>query len=206
MAWNKTLPADSSKLRLSAAIIRSNWDAIETGGVPYDYLQLSKQVINPTRADATGWLYTKDPGSGYSELYYEDDRNPAEVIRLTNDGGIGAPGQTMYADAITFDNGVSYTDATHQILGWLRVASNGAVTATSGDMTCARISTGNYTVTFVTPATSFYTTALTLQNSGNTRSGSVLNTTNNSFTVNIYSNSSGSNNDEAFHITVFGGR
>ena len=145
MAWNKSLPADATKLRLSASIIRSNWDAIETGGVPYTKLQLAKQAVNPTRQNSTGWLFTKDPGTGFSELYYEDDRNPAKVLELTSNGRLGNSTATAIIQNLTFNGTYNNTQAA-MVSAYARCGSAGGVTYGNNIASCTRTGTGNYTI------------------------------------------------------------
>lgn len=129
MVWNKTLPADSSPFRISAGLIRANWDAIETGGVPYDYLQLSEQVANPTRADNIGWLYTKESAS-QTELFYEDDRNPASVIQLTSNGRLGSSSTNIIVNTITIGSSSTQFTANQVIVAHCTV--NGAGVLVNG--------------------------------------------------------------------------
>lgn len=207
MSWNAGLPQDSSKLRLSAAMIRSNWNQIQTGGVPYTKIQLSKQASDPTRQNNTGWLYGKNPGTGFTELFYEDDRNPSTVIQLTDDGAIGSATATLETQFITFNAGTTFLDKNKQVLGWLRVNSNGTAASTSGDMTCSKTGTGEYTITFNLATVSAYVAAVTIVDSGGSRRGcEVKSIVANSFKVEIYSQSTGSGVDEDFHVIVFGGR
>lgn len=100
MAWNRSLPANSTRLRLSPTIFQANWDAIEFGQVPYDAIRLDKQGSKPTRTDINGFLYCKDAGAGFVELYYEDDRNPSLEVQITNNGGIGTPTQKLYGSQL----------------------------------------------------------------------------------------------------------
>lgn len=216
MAWQKNLPGDDTKLRTSQTYVRANWDAIETGGVPYDKLKLESQGANPTREAGFGWVYGKNPGTGFTELYYEDDRNPASVIQLTNVGGIGNSTVSLYANNITFNNGTTFLDKNKQILGWLRVDANGTASGTSGDMTVAKYmdpgaQTGRYVVTFTVPTISSYVALVQISSSSGSsnlsrRSSTVTNRTANSFRVTIYSNSTGDPENEDFMVIVFGGR
>lgn len=99
MSWNTANPADNSSLRLLGQLIRPNWEALETGNVPFDALKLQEQAGNPTREDNFGFLFTKEDDS-QTQLYYMDDENPATVVQLTgiswskgsgNDYGITTP-------------------------------------------------------------------------------------------------------------------
>ena len=126
MTWDPSKPADNTKLRLAPGLIRTNWNAIEQGGVPYDYLQLQEQGANPTRADNTGWLYSKQGSSGQSELFYQDDSATAKVIQLTSVGGIGNTNMIHYAQSISF-NGVYQNNQTAMITAWGKTVQTGGM-------------------------------------------------------------------------------
>lgn len=145
MAWNKNLPADSTKLRLSAAIIRANWAAIEEGGVPFDYLQLSEQGSNPTRANDTGWLLGKQEDS-QTELFYMDDRNPAVLTQLTRNGRIGIYTQGVNASNFIMDN-TSFNFAKNQmIIAMGHVTSGGNLNFGVNIDSATQTDTGRYTI------------------------------------------------------------
>lgn len=84
MVWDRSQPTDNTKLRLAPGVIRPNWDALETGGVPFDMLRLEEQAGNPTRVDNRGFIFAKQGSSGFTELYYLNDNNPADVTQLTS--------------------------------------------------------------------------------------------------------------------------
>ena len=205
MSWDPTRPLDSDKLRISAGLIRDNFQAIQDGEVPFDFISLSEQAVDPTRIENSGFIYTKEVNS-QSELFYEDDRATPEIIQLTNSGGIGNSAVDLYANRITFNDGTTFLDKNKQVLGWLRVNSAGTATATSGDMTVAHTGTGLYTVSFNISTVSAYVALVTLINTTSRRSFSVQSIAAGSFVVRVYSNSTGDNEDEPFHVIVFGGR
>lgn len=210
MAWNKNLPADASKLRLSAGIIRANWDALETGGVPYDYLQLQEQAVNPTRQNNTGWIFSKDPGSGFTEFYYEDDRNPAIVTRLTNNGGIGALGQLIYGSAIV-TSGTYQNTQNAFCSAWARVNSAGTLLSGFG-VTSSRISTGLYEITFISALShsNYSVVATTFDNTtpDHNRVAMMVTQAVGSFRLRMQriDQSGGNTIDVGFSVAVFGGR
>ncbi len=127
MVWDKNLPANSTKLRLSPAIFQANWDAIETGGVPYDTLQLSKQVAAPARQNNTGWIYGRDPGSGITELYYEDDQNPSVNIQLTSSGTMGASTTVGTFSSLAIGDTSTIADKNTVVIAWGKFNSSGAL-------------------------------------------------------------------------------
>lgn len=73
MPWSASEPTDNTKIRLAPAVLRTNFAALETGGVPFDALQLQKQAGDPAAIADTGFVYSKDPGTGRTECYYEKD-------------------------------------------------------------------------------------------------------------------------------------
>ncbi len=82
MAWNKGLPTVGTKLRLTPSILQANNEAVEEGGVPFDFLSMSDQVADPAREDDTGKIYGKAV-SGISELFFLDDDAVANIKQLT---------------------------------------------------------------------------------------------------------------------------
>lgn len=208
MAWDKTLPANSSKLRVSAGYIRDNWNAIQTGGVPYDKLKLKLQAANPTREATYGWSFTKDPGTGYAELYYLDDRNPASVIQLTNNGGIGATTQLLYGSAVITSGAYQNTQNAF-CSAWALVASNGTLTEGFG-LTSAKNSAGDYTLTITTPLSSSNYAIVGTVFSTSTRARVLYNYSkaagNFSVRTQAINASAGDYEDNAFMVTVYGGR
>ena len=44
MVWDKNNPKVTTKLRIAPAIITENWDALETGNVPFKFLQILEQA------------------------------------------------------------------------------------------------------------------------------------------------------------------
>lgn len=80
MVWDKSQPQDTSKIRLTPALIRANWDALEEGGVPFDLLQLAEQALDPAAIASSGQLYSKQSGSR-TEAFYEKDNG--DIAQLT---------------------------------------------------------------------------------------------------------------------------
>jgi len=211
MAWNKDFPANNTKIRLDPAGVRANWDAIETGGVPYDFLKLQLQGADHARETGYGWLYTKAGGSGRSELFYMDDRDPALVTRLTRDGGIGFFGQTLYGDEIILNDTseFAYTrDAMISAAG--RVSSSGTIQSGAFNIDSAqKNSTGDYTVFFdedMSSSSNWTVVCNIITSGGNSeRTCVVYEQETDRFSVRNF-NSSGSLSDAGFGFVVIGGR
>lgn len=94
MAFDKTLPADSSKIRESAGFIRNNWDAMQDGdyGAASMSTAYKPRVINlpdqtasgnPTVSSGVGRLFAKVSDS-VNELFYLDDAGSGVLTQLTD--------------------------------------------------------------------------------------------------------------------------
>lgn len=143
MAWNKGKPADSDKIRLSAADIRGNFTAIEdeTQTIPMTGLQLKEQGSDPTNEANKGFLYTKDDGAGGTQLFYMDESG--NVIQLTRLTGLAS-------------NVIAYGTFT----------TAGADVGTPFNLNCSRASTGKYDFTFDNDPTSTPVVVATAWGSG----------------------------------------
>lgn len=209
MTWDPSKPADTTKLRLAPGLIRVNWNALQQGGVPYVKLQLAEQGSNPTRADNTGWLYTKEVSS-QTELFYEDDRNPAKVIQLTNNGGIGVTTQLLYGSAV-ITSGTYQNTQNAFCSAWARVDSSGSLIDAYGINASSRPGTGQYTVTFSPALTSstYCIVATARETSGpdHNRVAMITATSTTSASIRIQRvDQDGSFENCSFYVAVFGGR
>ena len=115
MAWDASKPADDEIVTTGQAGIRANWTALETtitedhNGMDATRDGEHKQITlykldSKPNADGktdTGYLYTKDDGTGDIELFYEDAG--AVETQITDSGRI--KGNIMAA--FNFDNSAS---------------------------------------------------------------------------------------------------
>lgn len=223
MAWNKNLPANNSKIRLSPAYIRDNWTAIETGLVPYDYLQMEKQAADPSTTANTGWFFSKaDSVLGYTEAFYKNSNG--STVQLTLNGAIGssatsffgtnfvATGYMQSAQGFTIDGTYKYA-ATNFITARASIGSGGAATQSDG-ITSSRLSTGIYEIVvslgrltvnsyqiIATPLASGSTTIL------NIVTKPVVNAaTTTTIQIETKERSGGSHINAAFEVIIVGGR
>lgn len=118
MAWDNTQPTDNTKLRLAPALIRANWDALETGGVPFDYLQLQEQAteypgVHPAN---TGFLYAKQSGTT-TEAFFENDAGTIKQLTGLQVASQAITGGTCYG--ITTPWGVKINWGSGQCAGGL---------------------------------------------------------------------------------------
>lgn len=96
MAWSKNVPGANDRLKDSQSDIQQNFEAIETGGVPYDAIKLQNQESAPGTESGHGFLYTKTDDN---ELYFKDSGGteaPVNQIRArgsfdTTGAAIGTP-------------------------------------------------------------------------------------------------------------------
>lgn len=104
MSWNVALPADSSKLRLSAQYIRTNWTAIQNV-ISSSNLAAGAPYIPPT---APIWMYTNVAPTGWTLVAGLGDRLLAvaggasqyNVAGGTQAGTWNGPAHTLTTDQI----------------------------------------------------------------------------------------------------------
>lgn len=133
MAWDATLPADSTKIRDLGTVIRPNWVAIEQAGStfkPYavNFIDRTPSVapIDPVAVSGSMVLYCKRDAAAAPQLYCI---NPSStILQLTGMGTIRA---------------------------WARFNGNsGAIAASFNVTSVTRNSIGNFTVAFTTALSS----------------------------------------------------
>lgn len=155
MAWDKDLPADTTKVRNGPLEIRNNNEAIEEADAtfrPYalnliDRGSVAPPITNPPATIAsTNIVYSRTGAvSGLSELY---SINPTHDTQVTHAGRIGSPstGGTvsglMYLTK-TYDNAQA-----NMVSAWAQCSSAGGFAGFSRSIaTCTRTGTGAYTLT-----------------------------------------------------------
>ena len=112
MAWDKTKPANSSKLRNLGVEIRPNWEAIESAdntfkpqGLNFDDRTALGIANDPTAIADAVIAYCKQDDSGDPQLYAI---NPASVIsQLTGPFSAAASGTTTIQGGIVLKWGTS---------------------------------------------------------------------------------------------------
>jgi len=121
MAWDKTQPQTTTKLKLVPSVITPNWDAIEDGTVPHQRVRLTKRVaplpLDPALVADTVQVYSKlDATSGQTELY--SINSAGTVTQLTRGtipqlvptaSSLGATGRFYYPGGL--------------VMGWTRVTA-----------------------------------------------------------------------------------
>jgi len=211
MAWNLNTPTNATKIRLDPSILQAQWNAIETGGVPYDTLRLQLQGAAPARVNGHGFIYALDPGTGFSEMYYEDDRNPSVNTQLTNNSadptpGIGATSQLLYGSAVV-TSGTYQNTQNAFCSAWGIVEANGSL-GTNFGIASVTVAASIYTVTFTSALSSanYAVNVTCFTTESNNRVASITEQLAASFKVRIQRIDSSNTTTSKFMFSVFGGR
>lgn len=127
MAFDKTLPTNSTKIRNYPTVLTDNWSGIQTGDLTFKTWQLNfadrdevegapPPTQDPTRDDDTMIMFSKNNADGETDLYILDDRSApsANEIQLTTNGALGGTSTPLNASSLSFDTdsttGLTYTD------------------------------------------------------------------------------------------------
>lgn len=166
MAYDKTKPANSDLISDSAADLRANFSAIETGdsSLLQDAINLQEQGSNPsaitgsTAAAKAFRLYAKtDSDSGQTEFFGIDDGG--NVLQFSEGGYLGARDMQAILQDITIGSNSFVNNQNNFVWAYGRVpAGGGAVTGGQG-LGTATESSGTYTIPFSgkTPSNTNYT-------------------------------------------------
>lgn len=160
MAWDKTLPQDSTKIRNYPTILTDNFKAIEEGDQGLEFWQtrfVDRDSIaiasNPTRADDEMAIFSKDDGTN-TELYLMDDQNPANIIQITEAGKLGSSNTEIICSNIQI--GSSGAELTQNSLAWAYgfvPKAGGAVSGGQGLGTATINTSGGFTFYRITLTT-----------------------------------------------------
>lgn len=220
MAFDKTLPSNSTKIRNYPTVLGDNFSALEEGDLTFKQWQVNfiernavpgapPPANDPTRADDTMILFSKQDGASETELFFMDDRNPATITQLTEDGKIGSATTQFVALDISFEAETSLYNSGNMVAYWGNVSSAGTLLESSGGITSVRTSVGNYTVTFsVAQSTVNYGVTIGVRNNNSADNIHVANYHTNvvgSFKVTIR-NQNNTAVDRAFSVSINGGR
>jgi len=222
--WNKNAITSTTKIREAGALHQANYNAIEEGD---DTLKVEKWNFTnrdtaglatpPTRVDNTMQFFAQDNDDTKTDLYVIDDRNPANVIELTENGKLGGRSQSFVIGDFSFGTNTTTYDAGNIIKARGTFdTTNTTISFDNGDNMAAgvRISKGKFTVTVnadvLDDATDYQVMVTPHSSSGSARSASIISkgvvAAGNPVTiqVGIYE---GSNlyDTESFDIIVMGG-
>jgi len=220
MAFDKTLPTNSTKIRNYPTVLGDNFAAIEEGDLTFTPWQINfiernavpgapPPANDPTRQDDTIIMFSKQDGAGETELFILDDRNPANNFQITEAGKIGSASTQFVAQDISFAAETATYASTNMVAYWAKVASTGILQGSSGGFTSVRNSLGNYTLTFTTVQGSVnYGVNVTVKNNNSSDNPHIANYHTPAVgTVQVMiRNQNGTAVDREFSISVFGGR
>ena len=133
MAFDKTQPTDSTKLRNIGTVIRPSWVAIESADSSFipEALNLANRTPlappnDPVAIAETVILYSKDDSDGDPQLFVIDDSSNIFQLsgnQVTNSANGGTAGGTIYKTEIFIKDGQRYVT-----YGGLTSAANGSAT------------------------------------------------------------------------------
>lgn len=215
MAWDKTLPANSTKIRNYPTVLTDNFSAVEEGDITLKHWQVNfiernavpgapPPANDPTRADDTMILFSKQDGSGNTELFLMDDNSPANIIQLSENGSFGSASTAFSMDRFSFDSGTTTFNENNVINAHGRFNSGGTAIYVNA-CTVAKAGTGRYNVTFSTPRSNVnYAVTANTDDTGNSRVCKIGNVTVNGFQIHVVQKD-GNSRDIGCHFMVVGG-
>lgn len=212
MAFDKTQPTDTTKIRNLGVVIRPNWVAIEEADStfqPYAINLTDRDAAalasNPT-AIATAYIpYCKQDGSGNPEYFGIDASS--NVIQFSEAGRIGGPSQNFKMNNFRFGSSTVDYGRNNILSSWIKWTEAGGVltTVASSRMSVARVSEGLYTFTLTdTRSNANYIPLGNANTGGNSRVFKFGTQTTTTFRVNIQ-NGDGTSRDSGGFVAVIGG-
>lgn len=209
MAFDKTKPANTQKIRLGPGDITANFAAIEEGDTTFNpaKVNLAVQGGDPGALAANGIIYTKIDSGANPELHHQNAAG--DVVQLTEDANLGSQTTDIYAQTVSFDGGTFTNNQNAMVSAWADAKSGGGTNA-AYELTVVRNSKGDYTATFTTPMASanYVVVGTVAVNVTRARVLYVYSQTANDFSVRVQAinASAGSYEDLDFMVSVFGGR
>lgn len=209
MAFDKSQPADDTKIRNLGVVIRPNWQAIEEADSSFRPYALNLQNRTPLGASNdpaliadTSILYAKDDGAGNPEAYLED--GSGNILQVTEGGRLGGPSTNLTVNNVRFGSSTTNYTVNNIVTAWVKWNSAGTATASFG-CTIARPATGVYQITFSTArANTNYVPVATPFNEGNTRMFKIDDLTTGSFKVYGYNEDNSARSVGGYCLVVGG--
>jgi hypothetical protein len=215
MVWNASRPADSDRIRLSAGLIRDNFQALELGNVPFDTISLQNQATFPALSGHNRLYGFTSPVSGKIELC--DVNDAGQIVVMTENGLLGSQNQnarfaSVFTTNLSFDGTFPYTG--RLMINARASVSSGGSSSMAVNMSSSRTSTGEYLITIpagILTVNSYQVQVTPFYDSQNVLAGyyskSTVNPANpTTFRVHIATRSGGNATDNAFEVIVIGGR
>ena len=190
MVFDKSLPADITKIRNLGVVIRPNWVAIEEGDPTFKPYAMNLQnrtplaVVNdPATIAGSSIMYVKDDGAGNPELFVQD--GSGNITQMSVGGRLGGTATDVTVAGVRFGTSTVNYGVNNVISAAIRWSGAGATLSSFG-CTLVRNSVGLYTVTLTTARTNTnYWPVATAFDEGNARIAkiNILSTT--QFTIRI---------------------
>ena len=218
MAWDKTLPANSTKIRNYPTVLTDNFSAIEEGELTLKHWQVNfierdavpgapPPTNDPTRADDTMILFSKQDPAAETELFFMDDQNPANIVQLSETGKLGSALTQLVLLNISFGSETTEYVSDNLVGYWATVDTGGNILSQSGGLSAVRDSTGRFTITFTTAQSdALYGVHLSVENNaGNSHVATYHTKTVNDFQITIV-NQNASKLNNPFTVSIYGKR
>ena len=176
MAWDKTKPANSSKLRNLGEEIRPNWEAIESAEATFKPVGLNLDnrtalVIanDPTAIADSVILYSKEDGAGDPQGYAIDpDDSISHLtgikawVRFNGNPAVATINDSFFVSGVTKDSSTTFTIT---FSNNLKNTDYGVIVTSSGDI--AKVVSGTLAVGSVKVTTSADPRVVTVMIIGN---------------------------------------
>jgi len=165
MAFDRTLPANTTKLRNLGIVIRPNWEAIELADSSFQpqAINFADRTVaavpsNPVAIADTYITYSKTDGAGNPEYFGIDDSS--NVIQFTYGGRLGSPTTNLTVNNLNFAS-YATTYSINNIMHTYGQFTDTGATVVAANCTIAKVTTGRYRITFSSalPTTNFVTVA-----------------------------------------------
>lgn len=209
MAFDRTQPQNTTKLRDVGNVIRPNWQAIELAESSFqpEAINFTDRIVvgvpdNPVAITDAFISYCKTDSAGNSEFFGIDESS--NVIQYSFGGRLGSETTNLTVGNINFDtNTVNYGH--NNIIQAYGEFDKDGVTIVASGCTIAYVSTGVYRITFsVALPNSNYVAVATAANEGSARICKIGKVDNTNFTVNII-NEDTAPRDTGAYFMVCGG-
>tara|TARA_R110002126_G_scaffold77229_5_gene192679 strand:- start:6799 stop:7485 length:687 start_codon:yes stop_codon:yes gene_type:complete len=227
VAFDKTLPTNSTKIRNYPTVLTDNWSAIQTGDLTFKTWQLNfadrdevegapPPTQDPTRDDDTMIMFSKNNADGETDLYILDDRSSPSNFALTENGKVGGRATSAVFQDISIGTNTFVNDQNNFVWAHGRVPkAGGAISGQGlGTATTGSVSGYNpaYTITLTrTPSNANYQVFIMCEGTGSSSRARVGGLIPGTRTVNDFSvfiqrtGDSDMKTDADYYIMVVGG-
>lgn len=209
MAWDRTQPTDTTKLRNLGTVIRPNWEAIELAESTFQPQALNFTdrtvagvAVNPTAIADTYISYCKTDSAGNSELFGIDDSS--NIIQYSYGGRMGSPTTDLTVNTIHFGSATTNYGRNNIVQAFGQFNSAGT-TIVAVNCTIVYVSTGIYQINFPSSLpTTNYVAVATPFNEGGVRLCKIDDKTTSNFRIYLYDGSNSAVDTGAFFMVVGG--